>query len=203
MGEIFRAVQTSIAAAERDFDAIAPDRQARLESLGRFIARGPQAAITFICTHNSRRSHMAQLWAATGAAWYGVEGVSVFSGGTEATAFDPRAVAAMRRAGFQIDEPGGANPRYSVRYSARAPIIECFSKRYDDPDNPRTGFAAVMTCSSADEACPVVHGADFRVAIPYDDPKLADGKPDEKAVYDHRCRQIAAEMLYLMSRVSG
>ncbi|MBW2160612.1 MAG: hypothetical protein JRH14_11750 [Deltaproteobacteria bacterium] len=40
--------------------------------------------------------------------------------------------------------------------------VECFSKTYDDPGNPAEGFVAVMTCSEADEACPVVSGAALR-----------------------------------------
>ena len=32
-----------------------------------------------------------------------------------------------------------------------------------------------MTCSQADKTCPVVKGAETRIAIPYDDPKEYDG----------------------------
>mgnify|MGYP000733479600 CR=1 FL=1 len=60
-------------------------------------------ALNFICTHNSRRSHLAQIWAATAAYYYAIPNIQTFSGGTEATAFNPRAVAAMERAGFKIE----------------------------------------------------------------------------------------------------
>lgn len=142
---------------------------------------------------------MAQLWAATAAAHFGVEPVCTYSGGTEATAFNPRAVAALKRAGFEIQNPGGDNPRYRVTYAAGGPVLECFSKTYDDALNPSDGFAAIMTCSEADEACPVVHGAALRSRLRYEDPKVADGTPGEAAVYDERCLQIAGEMLYLFS----
>jgi arsenate reductase len=166
-------------------------------------ASNEPANLTFICTHNSRRSHMSQLWAATAAAWYGVKDVGTFSGGTEATAFNPRAVAALQRAGFVIENPGGDNPHYRVAYGPGAPVMECYSKTYDDPSNPQKGFAAVMTCSQADKNCPVVMGAALRVAIPYDDPKAADGTPDEAQRYDERCNQIATEMFYLFSQVNA
>ena len=187
------------------FDAIPDERKQRLRRLAEFVgekrAAGESADLTYICTHNSRRSHMSQLWAATAAAWYGVDGVKTFSGGTEATAFNPRAVAALERAGFEIENPGGDNPHYQVKYGPASPPMESFSKKYDDPFNPADGFAAVMTCSAADKSCPVVMGADLRVGIPYEDPKVADGTPGEAARYDERCRQIAGEMLYLFSQV--
>jgi hypothetical protein len=46
-----------------------------------------------------------------------------------------------------------------------------------------------------------VKGANFRVAIPYVDPKVSDGKPEEAATYDERCLQIATEMLWVMQAV--
>ena len=162
---------------------------------------GQTAELTFICTHNSRRSQMAQLWASAAAAQFGIDGVRAYSGGTEVTAFNPRAVAAMGRAGFVIDDPGGENPHYRVTHAAESPTMECFSKTYDDPVNPSTGFAAVMTCSDADASCPVVPGAELRARVQYDDPKSADGSPEEASTYDARCLQIATEMLYLFSRV--
>jgi arsenate reductase len=98
-------------------DAIAGDVAARLRS-------GKQADLTFICNHNSRRSHMSQIWAATAAYYYGLNGVHTFSGGTEATACNCRTVAAMRRVGFDIeDATTGDNPIYLVRYAADRPAV--------------------------------------------------------------------------------
>lgn len=186
-------------------DEIPEERKGALEEVAAFVASkrdaGEDSELTFICTHNSRRSQMAQLWAVVAAAHFGVDGVRTYSGGTEATAFNPRAVAAMQRAGFLVENPGGDNPRYQVSFDDTGPVLECFSKRYDDPANPPEGFAAIMTCSDADEACPVVRGAALRAAIQYQDPKVADGTPRESAAYDERCMQIATEMLYVFSRV--
>lgn len=144
---------------------------------------------------------MAQLWAAAAATHFGIPAVKTYSGGTEATAFDRRAVRAMQRTGFVIEDPGGDNPHYRVRYSNDAPEIECFSKSHDDPVNPKSDFVAVMTCAQADEACPVVQGTALRVLIGYDDPKASDGTSEETRTYDARCRQIGTEMLCLFSRV--
>lgn len=196
-----------VAEVVAEVPSVPGDRKARLDELAAFVESqreaGETAKLTFICTHNSRRSHLSQLWAATAAAYYGIDHVETYSGGTEATAFNPRAVAAMKRAGFHIEAGEGDNPRYQVSFSPDAPAQPCFSKKYDDEENPSAGFAAVMTCSHADESCPVVFGAQKRVAIPYVDPTEADDTPEEAATYDARSRQIALEMFYLFSRVHG
>jgi len=181
-------------------------RKRALDQVAAFVSSklqsGEDAELNFICTHNSRRSQMAQLWAAASAAQFGIERVRTYSGGTETTAFNPRAVAALERAGFIVQDPGGINPRYRVSYDPDRPPLECFSKPYDDPANPATGFAAIVTCAEADQACPVVMGAALRAPLRYEDPKAADGTAQEAAAYDARCLQIATEMLYLFSRVT-
>lgn len=145
---------------------------------------------------------MARIWAATAAAHFDLAHVETYDGGTDVSAFHPHAIAAMRRAGFVIDEvEPGDNPRYSVSAGPGVPTLRAFSKRFDAHDNPRHDFAAIMTCSEADEACPLVLGATLRVALPHDDPKLADGTPDEQRHYDERAREIAREMLFLFARV--
>lgn len=179
---------------------IPEERQAILQRLAGYIARqqGGGVQLNFICTHNSRRSHIAQIWAAAGAAYFSIPGVETYSGGTEATAFNPRAVAALRRAGFQIHNPGGENPHYQVAFAeTQAPLI-CYSKTFDAPANPQSGFAAIMTCSDADENCPFIPGADLRLPLTYDDPKAADDTPEETARYDERVRQIGREILHAM-----
>lgn len=185
---------------------IPEDRKAVLTELANWIRSrldaGATAPLVFICTHNSRRSHMAELWARTAAEVFGVFGVSTHSGGTEATAFDGRAVAALKRAGFEITrETEGDNPRHRVRLGPDAQPAEAFSKVYSAPPNPREGFAAVMTCGQADQGCPIVLGAAHRVSVPYEDPKAFDGSPREAEVYDERVAQIGREILYLFSRI--
>jgi len=191
-----------------EFDQIPADRQKDLKKAALFIRSkvqaGEPAQLTFICTHNSRRSHLAQIWTQTAAAYYDVEGVKAFSGGTEATAMNIRTVDALRRVGFSLtDSTGGNNPVYLVKYSDSKPEIRGFSKVYSAEGNPKDNYAAVLTCSQADKNCPVVEGSTFRIAIPYDDPKIADGTPEEAARYDERTKQIGREMFYMMSLVKG
>jgi arsenate reductase len=207
-GELNAGVRQYVSARLNEFADIGPERRAELESLAGYvrerIAADQPVKLTFVCTHNSRRSHLSQLWAAVAAVHYGIDDIATFSGGTEATAMNPRTVDALRRAGMTIDadDPAAINPRYRVRFGDPQTDQTCFSKVYDESPNPNSGYAAVMTCSHADENCPLVRGCDFRIAIRYDDPKLADETPAEAATYDERSRQIAREMLYLMSQVA-
>lgn len=198
---LYPAIQTFLDSLGPELAAIPPERRALLESLGRYVRSrtdaGLPARMTFICTHNSRRSHFGQVWAAVCAARHGLAPVESYSGGTEATAFNPRAVAALERAGFDVANPGGSNPHYALRYADAAEPLICYSKVYHDPANPARDFCAVMTCSEADEACPFIPGAALRLPLAYEDPKVADGTPAEQARYDERCRQIAAELEYM------
>ncbi|MEI7730006.1 MAG: protein-tyrosine-phosphatase [Verrucomicrobiota bacterium] len=202
---VLQTVRPLVAQVTSEFGQIPVERQRELKKIALFvkskIAANEPAQLTFICTHNSRRSHLAQVWAQTAAAYYDVVGVRTFSGGTEATACNIRTVRAMRRAGFSVAlGKAGANPEYLIQYSETAEPLHAFSKVYSQGGNPTDNYIAVMTCSQADKNCPVVEGSSMRVAIPYADPKEADGKPEEEATYDERCKQIARDMFYLMSQ---
>lgn len=200
------ALQKYITSLEKDVAQIPKGRKKKLREIAGWIGdkrrKGDSAKLVFICTHNSRRSHLSQIWAATLAEYFGLEGIETYSGGTEATAFNPRAVEAIKRAGFTVENPDGHNPRYNVFYDVDEEPLVCYSKTFNDEANPDKSFVAVMTCSDADQNCPVVPGAEFRITIPYEDPKQADGTPQEAQTYDERCRQIAAEMSYLLSQLN-
>ncbi len=204
--ELLEMLRPYVAGVAGEFGGISEARKAVLDEAAAFVSaqlkdKG-EARLTFICTHNSRRSHLAQVWAQVAARYYGIEGVRIFSGGTEATACNIRTVRALRRAGLSVaDSTGGDNPVYLVQYAEGAPAIRAFSKVYDAEGNPKEGFAAMLCCDHADEACPLVRGAAGRFSVHYVDPKKGDGTPGEAAGYDERCRQIAGEMFYLMSRV--
>lgn len=192
--------------AKKDFDKISVERKDELKKIARYLQATlhaeKKANLIFICTHNSRRSHMGQLWAYAAANYYGIKGISSFSGGTEATAFHPNAIKALTKAGFAITKKAeGANPTYEVKFATDEPAATLFSKKYMDAPNPTTNFVAIMTCTQANEACPIVHGASTKIAIPYEDPKQADGKPNQDEVYDERCKQIATEILYAFSLI--
>jgi arsenate reductase len=130
-------------------------------------------------------------------------------------AFNARTVAALKAIGIEVEptgreaargEPATANPMYRVRWgepdSAGGPAFEAleFSKRYDDPSNPASRFAALMVCSEADAACPQVKGAALRVSMPYLDPKIYDGGAYEAIKYAERRDDVGRLMLAVMAR---
>ncbi|MBC5772551.1 protein-tyrosine-phosphatase [Pontibacter sp. KCTC 32443] len=196
----------TIAQLSQTFDQIPEERKELLNQLTDYIKQKKKAGqninLVFICTHNSRRSHMAQLWAQAAAANYNIPAVKTYSGGTEATAFYPAAVQAMQELGFEIETgPETINPKYKVKYSPDEPTIEVWSKRFDDVANPKADFAAVMTCSDADDNCPFVPGVEKRIAITYNDPKASDNTPQQAQAYRERALQIGREMLYVFRQV--
>ena len=203
---MYPKLKSYISELESDFNSIPSSRSEKLREVAEYINlkidTADAAKLNFICTHNSRRSHLAQIWTTVAANYYNNQQIQTYSGGTEATAFNPRAVAALERAGFIIQNSGGENPKYSVQFDKDAEPITCFSKTFDHPLNPASEFAAIMTCSDADENCPLVPGAEFRIPITYRDPKESDGTDQEIEIYDERCKQIASEMFYLMSQVN-
>lgn len=189
-----------------DFKQISEDRKAVLQPLIDFIQTKVdsklETRLNLICTHNSRRSHLSQVWAQTAATYYGIKNVSCYSGGTEATALFPMAAEALKDSGFKIKTLSeGSNPVYSIKYSADELPVICFSKTYDDDFNPESGFAAIMTCSQADGGCPFIAGAEKRIPITFDDPKISDGTPQQKETYLERSLQIGTEMFYVFSQI--
>jgi hypothetical protein len=160
--------------------------------------------LVVICTHNSRRSHIGQVWLAVAADYFNLPDIHTFSGGTEATAFNIRAVHAFQKLGFRIEavgEKNEGNPIYEVAWREQMMPYQAFSKRYEDAPNPQGQFAAIMVCSEADEACPSVFGCDFRLPLPYEDPKKFDGTALEQEKYEERIRQIGREMLFVMREI--
>lgn len=159
-----------------------------------------EVKLNFICTHNSRRSQLSQIWAQTAAYYYGVK-AQCFSGGVEVTAFNPRAIASVERMGFRVSAENKENPKVLATFAADAEPVLTFSKLYSHEANPDSGFVAIMTCSHADENCPFIAGADKRIPVRYDDPKEYDGTALEAQRYDERSLEIATEMFYVFSKV--
>ena len=187
-----------------DSSGISAERMALLNTMADYIAeliaKNEPVKLNFICTENSRRSHLSQLMATAIAHHLNVP-IETYSGGTKVSACNPRTVAALRRAGFQIADGEGTNPHYKVRYADDAPPKMVFSKLYDDAANPQDGFIAVMVCGHADENCPFIPTAQRRFALTFDDPKVADDTPQEEAAYDDKIIEIGNQLFYLLKHV--
>ena len=188
-------------------ETISDDRKAVLRPLSEFIrakiSNGQEIRINFICTHNSRRSHLSQVWAQTLAYYFNIKNVFCYSGGTESTALFPMAAETLRNSGFEIKTLSeGNNPVYSIKYANNEHPIIGFSKKMDDDFNPKSEFAAIMTCDSANEACPFVPGAEKRIPITFEDPKAFDDTPQQAEKYNERSLQIATELFYVFDQIN-
>lgn len=161
-----------------------------------------QAKLNFICTHNSRRSQMAQVWAQLFSSLFDVD-VLCYSGGTQVDTFHSNAIQTLKKCGFGIKSGKGKNPVYTLKYSFDLKPVICYSKLYEAPANPQADFAAIMTCSEAEENCPLIPGAAMKISLPYKDPKEFD---DDENVLDHYMEtsdQIAAEMRFVFKNACG
>ncbi|MFV8333813.1 low molecular weight phosphatase family protein [Flavobacterium sp. GSP14] len=190
------------------FETITGERKSILQPLVDFIQNKvynqEDIRLNLICTHNSRRSHLSQVWAQTAAAYYNIKNVFCYSGGTEATALYPMAAQTLEQSGFKIRViAAGNNPIYSIKYAENTHPVIGFSKKYDDEFNPKSEFAAIMTCSQADGGCPFLAGAEKRIPITYEDPKAFDNTPQQAEKYQERSLQIATEMLYVFSQIKS
>lgn len=158
--------------------------------------------LNFICTHNSRRSHFSQIWAQVASEYFKIQNVYCYSGGTEETALFPKVIETLSNQGFNIFKiADGVNPVYAVKYGENIFPIIGFSKKYENPFNPTSEFAAIMTCSQADGGCPFIAGAEKRVPITFEDPKVSDNTPEQTQVYLEKSLQIATEMFYIFSQI--
>lgn len=189
-----------------DTNAISKERKKILQPLIDYIqekvAKEQEIRLNFICTHNSRRSHLSQVWAQTMAAKFGIKNVSSYSGGTEATALFVAAKNTLITTGFQVLQLSESeNPVYAIKYSENASPIIGFSKTYDAAFNPTANFAAILTCSQADEGCPFIAGAEKRIPITYEDPKAFDQTPLQVKMYAERSLQIATEMHHVFDSI--
>ncbi|MEP1150685.1 MAG: protein-tyrosine-phosphatase [Balneola sp.] len=205
---LFKDLKEKCIELEGRFNTISEERKIKLNSLSSYISSKIKAdetpQLVVICTHNSRRSHMGQLWLALGASYYGLPEVLTYSGGTEATAFHPNAVNALRKIGFKIDtsQSDKINPAYKVTWTDTMDSYTALSTKFDEAPNPTKDFAAIMVCSEADQGCPFVPGCDFRLSLPFNDPKEFDGTDIQDQKYSERCEDIGTEMLFVMSKVA-
>lgn len=187
---------------------ISKDRKDILLSLVEYIQKKKNSnetiRLNFICTHNSRRSHLSQIWAQTMAFHFGIKNVFCYSGGTETTAMFPKVVETLIKQGFQIQNLSETeNPVYAVKYNENEAPILCFSKTYNNEFNPKNKFGAIMTCNNADEGCPIVFGAEARFPVKYDDPKAFDGTELQTQKYAERSLEIAQEMWWVFKLITN
>lgn len=201
---LFKAITTQIEAL--DTGSISLMRKDSLQAFIHYIQlkleQDKSVHLNFICTHNSRRSHLSQVWAQALAYFFNFKKVYCYSGGTQSTALYPAAVKALESSGFKIEsQTQSNNPLYKINYAENQTAIKGFSKTYDHASNPKVKFAAILTCSQADKDCPFVPGAEVRIPMPFEDPKVFDNTPHKAEKYLERSLQIATELKYIFSNI--
>lgn len=192
--------------SDLDSKTISKTRKEALQQLVKCLQEkvNQQVAIrlNFICTHNSRRSHFAQVWTQALAAYFGLEIVYSYSGGTETTAVFPMVLETLLITGFQVKPlTQGQNPIYSIKYGENEPPLIGFSKEWNHFFNPKNQFIAILTCAEADEACPTIFGAEKRISLPFVDPKIYDNTPLQVQKYGETSLQIATELFYVFAKI--
>lgn len=203
---LFQKIENLIASLKPE--TISDERKVVLQPLTDYIqskvSNHQEIRINFICTHNSRRSHLSQIWAQTLAYHFNIKKVFCYSGGTESTALFPMVAETLQNSGFEIKTISESNnPIYSIKYSDNEHPIIGFSKKLDNDFNPKSEFAAIMTCSQADGGCPFIAGAEKRIPITFEDPKAFDNTPQQAEKYNERSMQIATELFYVFSQINS
>jgi hypothetical protein len=190
-----------------EFINVPDSTEEKLKEAGTYIINrlnnGQVTSISFVCEHNSRKSHLGQIWTLMATQYYQLDNVKCYSGGTTPTYVNLRIIKALENTGFKISEKGiaGKGPLYYLDYGKSSRGFEIFSKRYDHPMNPDTNYLAISLCYNPEECCPISFGADKQLTIPYEDLQTYDNTSLESAKYDEQCRSVARDMFYMMDFV--
>ncbi len=187
------------------FEVISEERKKVLQDLVRRIQQIKQDEVNlvFVCTHNSRRSHLAQLWWKLALEEYNFSFLKTYSAGTETTRIHPNTLKVLMKQGFSVEDKfldeslSEENPKVPLTYFENR-SVECFSKTISDHSLPKK-FIAIMTCGHAEVNCPFISQAEFRFPLTYEDPKISDGTSQMEQTYLERSRQIGREAFYALS----
>ncbi|PQJ78736.1 hypothetical protein [Polaribacter porphyrae] len=157
--------------------------------------------LNFICTHNSRRSQLGQVWGFYAAHYFNLN-IKAFSGGTEVTAFFRNTVKTLQKVGFyfHVVDFNHQNPTYEISFDGSRASIYGFSKLFSHKDNLEP-YMAITTCNNADKNCPFIPEATHRFHLPFVDPKVSDGTSEFEKVYLNTNRQIAGEIYFIFNKV--
>jgi len=184
---------------------ISDERKTLLLKISDAIAKehtlNKEVNLNFICTHNSRRSQLGQVWSFYAAHYFKLN-INAFSGGTEVTAFYRNTVKTLQKVGFefQLIDFSHQNPTYQISFKGTKKAVLGFSKFYSDPLN-KEPFMAITTCNNADIKCPFIPTASHRFHLPFVDPKYSDGSDTQEETYLQTSQQIAGEIYFIFSEV--
>jgi arsenate reductase (thioredoxin) len=181
-------------------ETISPSRLKVLQSIVQSATHPDFKGFLFVCTHNSRRSQIAQVWAAFLSDLFQLD-LTHFSAGTEATVCSMEMLKALKRAGFNVFKDEESQHRCQIGWRGEESPMAIYSKTINDISLKHAGLVAIMVCDDAQEQCPVVPHALDRFALTFVDPGTSDDTEMSASAYDLACRMIGNELLYLFSKV--
>ena len=187
------------------FDSIPSPRKQKLIELAAQLKVALSCAnelnLVFVCTHNSRRSHMGQLWGQLAAHYYGVNNVNSFSAGTEVTELNTNVIEMLQKVGCKVSTfQNVSNPAYLIEFGENQSLT-CFSKLMEHDANPKVDFFAIMMCTEAEANCPFIPGAIHRIGLPFEDPKVYDNTTMVSAAYLSTFEEIGLQILFLFNQI--
>jgi len=159
--------------------------------------------IMVVCTHNSRRSHMGELWLRVGIDYYGLSNLRIHSAGTERSAINIRTIRSFQAIGLLVEKSMNKeeNPNYKINWRTDEKSYTGYSKEIGSEELPTNGIVSILVCEDAAENCPFIVGSKLRINLPYEDPKRYDDTLEERTKYLERNLEIGSEMFYLLSEL--
>lgn len=192
---------------EKTENSIDTERKNELLEISKYISdkakNNKEFYPVFICTHNSRRSIFCEVWFWLATKYYNKTNLLPLSAGVDINTINPRTIEALRRAGFDIykNDKINLNPPYAIILNPKKEVLLINSKKYEFPMVFDKNYCEIMVCSDKEMTCPVFERKSKRFSIPYTDLRTSDNSSTEQKDYDARCKQIAAEMFFIVKNI--
>jgi len=145
--------------------------------------------IVFLCTHNSRRSQLCQVWGIILSKIYNID-LKFNSAGTEKTEVNKNILYCFSHIGLEVKGN-------KIIYEDLS--ISLHSKLLDEIQPNK--FISIMTCSDAEKSCPSDSRSIKNISMTYQDPKVFDYKEKEKDEYLKTSKLIAKELNYVLKKL--
>jgi len=168
--------------------------------INEFLNNKKNLNFLFVCTHNSRRSQFANVWAEIAATFYNLNSIKSYSCGTEKSIVSKNTIQTLKDLGIRIENHPSIPNAFHAFYGKEL-FIDVFSKKYSDPTISKEDTIAIMTCSDADQNCPIIPYAKNRISLNFKDPKRFDNTSSFKMEYQKTGKEIAREIFYIFSKL--
>tara|TARA_B100001079_G_scaffold142196_1_gene121790 strand:+ start:344 stop:916 length:573 start_codon:yes stop_codon:yes gene_type:complete len=145
--------------------------------------------IVFLCTHNSRRSQLCQVWGSILSKIYNID-LKFNSAGTEKTEVHKTIFYCFSNVGIEIKDS-------KIFYGDLS--LSLHSKVLEEIQSDK--FISIMTCSDAEKSCPSDSRSIRNISMIYQDPKIFDDTEKEREEYSKTSKLIAEELNYIIKNL--